>query len=89
MGVKPPPSILLSLPPLEKSFFFGVLYVILARLATLGRRPSTPHHDRGGEAIDTLLTNTTDATLCDGGERLSFPPLSLCHVRKFITNTKI
>lgn len=92
MGVKPPPFILLSLPPLEKSFFFGVLYVILARLATLGSR-ETPvdaaPRPRGGGAIDTLLTNTTDATLCDGGERLSFPPLSLCHVRKFITNTKI
>lgn len=79
MGVKPPPSILLSLPPLEKSFSFGVLYVILARLATLGSR-ETPvdaaPRPRGGS--DRYLVNKYDRRdAVRWGGRDSLSPLSL------------
>ncbi len=94
MGVKPlpPPSPFFFLfPPLEKFFRGPLVNVILAPvLQLLVETPvDAAPRPRGGGAIDTLLTNTTDASLCDGvGETLP-PPLSLCHVRKFITKRKI
>ncbi len=81
MGVKPPPPLHSSFsPPSGKKFFFGVLYVILARLATLGSR-ETPvdaaPRPRGGS--DRYLVNKYDRrdAVRWGGETLFPPSLSL------------